>query len=152
MELLPNSLSFRVITTLDVTDESQIPTGYTGRVRLSALDRLMYVAWYTDGQLHNPARTEPAFRRFRDNGQVRYEMFYDNGQLADPTPSRPAVRGYFANGALHYEERYDDGKRCDGPKGEAALRKFRQDGTLRHELRYRNGNRVVDKRETANAS
>jgi hypothetical protein len=143
MELLPNSMSFKVVATLDVSDEAEVPDNFTGRVRLHARGRLMYQAWYRDGKLDNPARNEPAFRRYRSNGGVRYELWYLNGNLHDPSRSRPAVRGYFGNGVVHYEERYRNGRRHDGTNGEAAIRKFRQDGTLRHELRYRDGARVL---------
>ena len=33
VDLFPNTLSFRVVTTLDVDSESQIPMRFTGRVR-----------------------------------------------------------------------------------------------------------------------
>lgn len=33
IDLVPNSMSFRVITTIEVDDEKEIPTGFTGRVR-----------------------------------------------------------------------------------------------------------------------
>ena len=142
MELLPNSMSFRVISTLDVVDESEIPPDFTGRVRRSFETGGSYVAWFTDGALDNPDRNHPAYRRFRNDGQVKYEMFYERGQLQDPTDRDAAVRGYFANGRLHYEEHYRDGKRHDAVNGSPAVSKWRADGTLRHQLRYRNGRRV----------
>jgi hypothetical protein len=142
MELLPSSMSFRIITTLDIADESEIPAEFAGRVRRPFEDRSKYIAWYTDGLLNNPTRSYPAYRRFRSNGQVKYELHYTNGMLQDPGPSSPAVRGYFANGMIHYEERYEQGRRQDGADGAAAVRKWRADGTLRHELRYRDGQRL----------
>ena len=33
IDLIPNSMSFRVITTIDVSDEGEIPVGFTGRVK-----------------------------------------------------------------------------------------------------------------------
>ena len=54
IDLVPNSMSFRVINTLDIHDESEIPAGFTGRVRRHANGSISYVAWYRDGQLHNP--------------------------------------------------------------------------------------------------
>jgi hypothetical protein len=143
VELLPNSMSFRVISTLDVDDENEIPPDFTGRVRRSFNGAESYVAWFTDGRLDNPGRSHPAYRRYRSDGQVKYEMFYERGQLQDPSDREPAVRGYFANGRLHYEEHYRDGRRCDAVNGSPAVSKWRSDGTLRHQLRYRKGKRVT---------
>ena len=142
IDLVPNSLSFRVITTIEVDDEKEIPTGFTGRVRRRVNGKWVYVAWYTDGQLQNPSRTHPAYRRFRPDGKVKYDLFYTCGQLQDPAPRLAAVRGFYANGRVHYEERYRAGQRNDGADGSAAIRKWRLDGTLRHELHYLNGHRV----------
>jgi hypothetical protein len=102
VELLPNSMSFRVISTLDVNDESEIPADYSGRVRRSFNGSESYVAWFTNGHLDNPGRNHPAYRRFRADGQVKYEMFYEAGKLHDPSDRDAAVRGYFANGKMHY--------------------------------------------------
>ncbi len=142
MELLPSSMSFRIITTLDIADESEIPPEFEGRVRRPFADNSKYVAWYLGGLLHNPTRSYPAYRRFRSNGQVKYELHYTNGLLQDPGPTSPAVRGFFANGLIHYEERYTMGRRHDAADGTAAVRKWRSDGTLRHELRYHHGQRL----------
>lgn len=147
IDLVPNSLSFRVITTIDVDDEREIPTGFTGRVRRHVavpVRHVAYVAWYSNGQLHNPGRTHPAYRRFRADGRVKYELFYAHGQLHDPSATTPAVRGFYADGAVHYEERYQTGTRTDGRDGTAAIRKYRNDGSLRHELHYRDGRRTAD--------
>ena len=134
MELLPNSLSFRVIATIDVESEAEIPAGFSGRVRLRVDGVLIYVAWYIDGLLDDPARRTPAYTRHRYDGRVKYEMHYRRGMLHDPEPDHPAVRGYFPNGGVHYEERYRNGLRHDGPDGTPAIRKWRPDGTLRREL------------------
>jgi hypothetical protein len=134
-------MTFRVITTLDVNDESEIPADFTGRVRRSFNRAESYIAWFT-GMLDNPGRSHPAYRRYRADGQVKYEMFYEQGQLQDPTDRDAAVRGFFANGQLHYEEHYRDGKRSDAANGAPAVSKWRADGTLRHQLRYRNGKRI----------
>ena len=142
MDLLPSAMSFRIITTLDITDEAEIPDGFEGRVRRPFEDHSKYIAWYTQGLLNNPTRTYPAYRRFRSNGQLKYELHYTSGMLHDPSPTVPAVRGYFANGVVHYEERYSMGRRHDGGDGTAAVRKWRSDGTLRHELRYHHGQRL----------
>ena len=72
-------MTFRVISTIDVTDEGQIPADFTGRVRRHFNGHESYVAWFTSGHLHNPGRTHPAYRRFRAEGQVKYEMYYDMG-------------------------------------------------------------------------
>lgn len=139
MDLLPNSLSFRVITTIDVEAESEIPEGFSGRVRLRLDGVLVYVAWFADGLLDNPTRRMPAYTRYRPNGRVKYEMHYRHGLLNDPGDGQPAVRGYFANGRVHYEERYRDGRRNDGPGGVAAIRKWRPDGSLRRALHSHDG-------------
>lgn len=142
VDLVPNSLTFRVINTIDIRhDGAEIPAGYTGRVRRYLDGSLAYVAWYRDGLLHNPGRTHPAYRRFRTDGKLKYELFYTHGALADPANGAPAVRGFYADGTLHYEERYRDGKRNDAADGTAAIRKWRHDGSLRHELRYSDGHR-----------
>jgi len=149
VELLPNSMSFRVISTLDIDDESEIPADFTGRVRRSFNGFESYVAWFLNGRLDNPGRNHPAYRRFRATGQVKYEMFYERGQLHDPSDRDPAVRGYFANGMLHYEEHYRDGKRNDAANGNPAVSKWRADGTLRHQLRFNNGRRVTGRHAAA---
>lgn len=142
MELLPNSMSFRVIATLDITDDAEIPSDFTGRIRRSFASAQRYVAWYTSGRLDDPARGHPAYRVHRADGQVKYEMHYTDGVLHDPDARTPAVRGYYSGGELHYEERYHGGRRNDGPGGEAAVRKWRANGTIRHELHYRDGVRT----------
>ena len=142
IDLIPNAMSFRIITTLDIDDEREVPEGFTGRVRRSAGDYTAYVAWYEGGLLENPGRNHPAYRRFRPDGQLKFDMFYTAGQLDDPSDGTPAVRGYFANGSVHYEERYSGGRRSDGADGSPAIRKYRADGTVRHELRYRDGVRT----------
>ena len=144
IDLIPNAMSFRVITTIDIEDEAEIPVDFTGRVCRHAGWLVSYVAWYRDGQLHNPGRQYPAYRRFRPDGKLKYELFYTHGLLHDPTASRPAARGLFADGEVHYEERYWAGKRQDGSDGSPAIRKWRNDGSVRHELRYMDGRRTAD--------
>ena len=145
IDLVPNSLSFRVITTIGIRDEAEIPAGFSGRVRRHTDAGVAYVAWYTDGELQNPGRHHPAYRRFRADGKVKYELFYEHGRLQDPTSKVPAVRGFYANGQVHYEERYQAGSRHDGRDGSPAIRKWREDGSLRHEYHYANGRRLRDK-------
>ena len=62
IDLIPNSMTFRVINTIDIEDEAEIPVGFTGRVRRHANDSISYVAWYREGQLHNPGRYHPAYQ------------------------------------------------------------------------------------------
>ena len=147
VDLVPNSLTFRVINTIEVDDESKIPAGYTGRVRRFVDGVMVYVGWYRDGVLHNPGRTSPAYRRLRGDGTVKYELFYSHGLLNDPVSGGPAVRGFYADGSLHYEEHYRDGKRNDAANGDPAIRKWRHDGTLRHELRYIDGRSAARHRD-----
>ena len=144
IDLVPSSLSFRVITTIDIDDESEIPTGFTGRVKRHSNGSISYVAWYRDGQLHNPGRSHAAYKRFRPDGKLKYELFYTHGLLHDPGATTPAARGYFADGRVHYEERYWAGKRHDGRDGTPAIRKWRNDGSIRHELHYQDGRRITD--------
>ena len=143
VDLIPNSLSFRIVTTLDLDDREAVPDGFTGRVRRSHAGHPVSSAWYQDGLLHSPSRTHPAFRWFRAGGRVKYEMWYSHGSLDDPAPDAPAVRGYFAGGGCHYEERWAMGRRHDGHDGTPAIRKWRADGSLRHELRYQHGSRAA---------
>ena len=44
---------------------------------------------YRDGQLHNPGRHHPAYRRFRPDGKLKYELFYTHGLLHDPGANTP---------------------------------------------------------------
>ena len=92
IDRIPNSMSFRVIPTIDVDDEKEIPTGFTGRVRRRVNGKWVYVAWYADGQLQNPSRTHPAYRRFRPDGKAKYDLFYTRGQLQDPARQPEAVQ------------------------------------------------------------
>ena len=144
IDLIPNSMSFRVITTIEVTEVSEIPVGFSGRVRYLEDGSVTYVAWYQDGQMNNPGKHHPAYRRFRADGRLKYEMFYTHGLLHDPSDVVPAVRGYYADGKVHYEERYFGGKRSDGKDGSPAIRKWRNDGALRHEIHYQQGRRVTE--------
>lgn len=147
IDLIPNSMSFRVITTIEVTDVSEIPVGFGGRVKHLEDGVVLYVAWYQEGQMHNPGKHHPAYRRFRSDGRVKYEMFYTHGLLHDPSDQIPAVRGFYADGKVHYEERYFGGKRHDARDGAAAIRKWRNDGALRHEIHYLHGRRVNENGE-----
>ena len=118
------------------------PTGCTGGVGGRVNGRGVYVAGYADGQLQNPGRTHPAYRRFRPDGQVKYDLFYTRGQLQDPGPRSAAVRGFYANGPAHYEERYTPGQRNAGADGSAAIRTTRPAGTMPHDPHSLMGHRV----------
>ncbi len=143
VDLVPNSLTFRVINTIEIDDEADIPVDYTGRIRRYLEGTLVYVAWYREGMLQNPGRANPAYRRLRSDGKVKYELFYSQGVLNDPASGAAAVRGFYADGSLHYEEHYRDGKRNDADNGVPAIRKWRNDGSLRHELHYHDGRRGI---------
>lgn len=141
MERLPNSLSFRKVTTLDLTDERAVPPGFTGRVRLGVAGVLRSVQWYERGELHDPAHDVPAVTTLRPSGDVKQVRHYHRGRLHDPEPDVPAVRGFFADGTLKYAEHFRFGWRSDA--GDTpAIRKWRSDGTLRTFRRYRNNVRI----------
>lgn len=141
MELLPNSLSFRVVTTLDVESEAEIPEGFTGRVRMSDRGVVTSIAWYERGVMEDPSLRTPAYVRLRADGQVKQERHYRLGRLHDPEPGQPAVRGFFANGNIRYEEHYRYGRRHDS-NGVPAIVKWREDGTRRSVRHYFEGQRV----------
>jgi hypothetical protein len=141
VDLFPNTLSFRVVTTLDVDSESQIPAMFTGRVRKSANGVLEYVAWFNKGVMENPAPRTPAFIRYRATGLPKQECHYRLGKLHDPEPGQPAVRGYFADGTPRYVEHFRYGRRHDARESPAILRR-RLDGTVRSVVHYHDGERV----------
>lgn len=143
IDLVPNSMSFRVVSTIDLHDDGEVPADFTGRVRHWTAGTLVYLAWYQHGLLHDPGRSHPAYRRFRPTGELKYERWYQRGRLHDPS-NGAAVRGYFVGGAPHYEERYRDGHRHDADDGTPAVVKWRLDGTVRHRLHYRFGIRSAD--------
>ena len=135
MALLPNSLSFRMVTTITVTDADQVPDGYSGRVRIETAAGLDSVLWLDRGQLDDPATDVPAVTRYRSTGGVKQVRHYRLGRLHDPEPGVPAVRGYFADGTLRYAEHFRYGWRHDA--GDVpAIRKWRADGTLRTARHY----------------
>ena len=136
VDRLPNSLSFRMVTTLTVNHEHQIPNGFSGRVRIVDGTRTLAVHWYDHGQLHDPAHDVPAVTIHRADGAVKQVRHYHRGRLHDPEPGVAAVRGYFSTGALKYAEHYRHGWRTDD--GETpAIRKWRADGSLRTVRHYR---------------
>lgn len=147
MALLPNSLSFRMVSSISVANPAEIPAGYTGRVRVEHGDVLDSVLWLDRGQLDDPATDVPAVTRFRSSGEVKQERHYRLGRLHDPEPGVPAVRGYFADGSIRYEEHFRYGWRHDAGD-RPAIRKWRADGsvrTVRHyvdDLRVDNGRAV----------
>lgn len=141
MDLLPNSMSFRFVTTLNVESDDEIPRCFTGRVRKSVDGVLEHVAWYDRGELEDPGGQMPAYSRFRPSGQLKQIRHYRLGRLHDPSQGVPAVKGFFANGTHRYEEHYRYGRRHDY-QGTAAIIKWRCDGTLRTELHYYEGLRI----------
>lgn len=141
MALLPNSLSFRMVTTITVADPVEIPDGYTGRVRLEHRLWLDSLLWFDSGQLDDPAADVPAVTRYRSTGAVKQERHYRLGRLHDPEPGVPAVRGYFADGGIKYEEHFRYGWRHDAGD-RPAIRKWRADGTVRTVRHYLDDLRV----------
>ena len=139
MEILPSALSFRIIATLDLVDEADVPAGFNGRIRFLEHEddgRLEAVGWYQNGVLHDPARRIPAYVRLRVDGQVKQSRHYRNGRLHDPSKGEPAVKGFFADGSRRYAEHYRYGRRQDSVTGEPAITKWRLDGSVRSVKRY----------------
>lgn len=141
VDLLPNSMSFRFVTTINLGPEDDIPAGFTGRARLSIRGVLDSVSWYNAGILEDPDWRVPAITRYRANGAVKQTRHYRLGRLHDPAPGRPAVCGFFANGGRRYEEHFRYGRRHDH-RGRAAIIKWRSDGSVRAELHYYEGLRI----------
>jgi hypothetical protein len=141
VEILPNTLSFRMVVTIDVESESEIPGRFTGRVRQSTDGFLVWSAWYRNGKLEDPAPSTPAYVRYRRDGQPKQQRHYRLGRLHDPEPGTPAVRGYFANGADRYIEHYRYGRRHDS-LGRPAIVKWRHDGSVRSQRHYFEGARI----------
>jgi hypothetical protein len=141
VDRLPNSLSFRKVTTLNVIDESEIPDGFSGRVRIGDTAAPIAVHWYERGALHDPAHDVPAVTTYRATGDVKQIRHYHQGRLHDPAPGVPAVQGFFGDGTMKYAEHYRFGWRCD--VGDTpAIRKWRADGSLRTVRHYRDNVRV----------
>lgn len=141
MDLLPNSMSFRFVSTLDLSDDDTVPRGFTGRVRRSSHGRPESVEWFSLGELDDPEPRTPAFVRFRENGDTKQSRHYRQGRLHDPTPSEPAVVGYFADGSVKYCEHYRYGRRHDFGE-QAAITKWRNDGSVRAAHHYYGGMRI----------
>jgi len=138
---MPNSLSFRMVSTISVADPADVPAGYTGRVRVERAQVLEGVLWLDNGQLDDPASDIPALTRFRSTGAVKQVRHYRLGRLHDPEPGIAAVRGFFADGSLKYEEHFRYGWRHDA--GDVpAIRKWRADGSLRTARHYLDDLRV----------
>jgi hypothetical protein len=141
VDILPNSMSFRFVTTLSVEDDDDIPADFTGRVRKSTNGVLEYVAWFNRGELEDPGPRTPAYSRYRPDGAVKQVRHYRLGRLHDPAPGFPAVRGFYANGSRRYEEHFRYGRRHD-VRGRPAIVKWRLDGSVRVELHYYEGLRI----------
>jgi len=134
-------MSFRFVTTINVTHEGEIPARFTGRVRMTANGALASITWLNRGEMEDPGPRIPAYSRYRPSGKVKQIRHYRLGRLHDPSRGVPAVQGFFANGMRRYEEHYRYGRRHDH-EGRAAIAKWRQDGTLRTELHYYEGLRI----------
>lgn len=150
MARLPNSLSFRMVTTITVAADDEIPNDFTGRVRVQHGEVLDCVLWLDGGQLDDPAHDVPAFTRYRPGGAVKQERHYRLGRLHDPEPGVPAVRGYFANGNRKYEEHFRYGWRNDAGR-RPAIRKWRADGSVRAVRHFIDDQRVDPARQLAAA-
>lgn len=141
MELLPNSLSFRMITTLETTPDTPVPPRFSGRVRASWQGRLVSVSWYSSGELDDPNHRVAAYTSYRPSGRVKQERHYRSDRLHDPAPGRPAVVGYFDDGSVRYREHFRYGRRHDA-EAVPAIRKWRADGSLKTEHHYYEGLRI----------
>lgn len=141
VDLLPNSMTFRFVATIDTPSVEAVPRGFTGRVRVSGNGRLDRVMWFSDGELDNPEPRTPAYVRFRQNGKPKQIRHYRQGRLHDPDLGQPAVEGFFADGARKYREFYRYGRRHDS--GELpAITKWRNDGSVRTTHHYYEGLRI----------
>jgi len=145
MPRFPNSLSFRLIATVDVHSERDIPRSFTGRVQVFGDEGVDTVIWLDRGSLDDPAPEVPAFTKYRAGGMVKQERHYRLGRLHDPIPGHPAVRGFFSDGSLRYAEHFRYGWRQDHGKT-PAIRKWRADGSLRTERHYIDDQRVHSRR------
>lgn len=141
MALLPNSLSFRMVSSITVVDPAEIPSDFTGRVRVERQHGLESVLWLEGGKLDDPAPGVAALTRYRPTGVVKQERHYRLGRLHDPQPGVAAVRGYFADGAVKYAEHFRYGWRHDAGD-RPAIRKWRADGSLRTVRHYLDDLRV----------
>lgn len=141
VDMLPNSMSFRYVASIDVQSIEGIPEGFTGRVRVSNRGRLDTVAWFCNGRLDDPDSRTPAYIRYRHNGRPKQVRHYREGRLHNPSPNDPAVIGYYENGVVKYREHYRYGRRHDAGS-EAAITKWRSDGSLRARHNYYEGMRI----------
>lgn len=140
VDLLPNSMSFRFVTTIDVSSPDAVPPGFSGRVRIGREGSLSCVMWYSNGELDNPEPRTPAFVRYRA-GRPKQIRHYRQGRIHDPERGHPAVEGFFADGSRKYREFYRYGRRHDW--GELpAITKWRNDGTTRTTHHYYEGLRI----------
>lgn len=144
MARFPNSMSFRMVSTITVTEPERVPVEFSGRARIQRGSVAECVLWFDRGLLDDPSIDVPAFTRFRPDGSIKQLRHYRLGRLHDPEPGVPAVRGFFADGQTKYEEHFRYGWRHDA-LGRPAIRKWRADGTLRSTRHYVDDLRVVDR-------
>lgn len=138
---MPNSMSFRLVTTLTVRSKSEVPDGFTGRVVTTIDGVVQTVSWLTRGELEDPAPRTPAYQVLRGNGKVKQVRHYRAGRLHDPAPGVAAVQGFYPDGSRKYEEHFRYGNRHDHAE-RPAIRKWRSDGALRSERHYYEGLRI----------
>ena len=141
MDLLPNSMSFRFVATIDLSGDAPVPKRFTGRVRRSIAGRLESVEWFSNGEWDDPEARTPAYQRVRSDGSPKQTRHYRQGRLHNPTPGEPAVVGYFADGSIKYREHYRYGRRHDAGD-QPAITKWRNDGTIRTVHHYYEGLRI----------
>ena len=134
-------MSFRYVATIDVHEPEAVPSGFTGRVRVTRHGRLDSVMWFSNGELDNPEPRTPAYIRFREHGKPKQIRHYRQGRLHDPTIGHPAVEGFFADGSPKYREHFRYGRRHDC--GDVpAITKWRNDGSVRTTHHYYEGMRI----------
>ena len=139
-------MTFRFVATIDVTSPASVPSGFTGRARVTSAGRLDTVMWFSCGELDDPEPRTPAYVRFREDGKPKQIRHYRQGRLHDPAFGQPAVEGFFADGAAKYHEYYRYGRRHD--HGDLpAITKWRNDGSVRATHHYYEGLRIEPVRQ-----
>jgi hypothetical protein len=146
VDLLPNSMSFRFVSTIETRSVDAVPPGFTGRVRVVTGGRLECVVWFSGGDMDNPEPRTPAFVRYRQNGKPKQVRHYRMGRLHDPALGHPAVEGYFADGSIKYREHFRYGRRHDCGAS-PAITKWRNDGGVRVQHHYYEGLRIEPVRQ-----
>ena len=69
---------------------------------------ITYSYWKTaNNQLHR-LNGKPAWQRWYENGQKRYELYYEN-DLRHRLNGKPACQAWYENGQKWYEHYYENG-------------------------------------------